>query len=171
MIWLQVSTMWSWRLVPLPLENWTTAVTFLLPLRLLSIHIRCLWKPREGGKIRYMECQYIVSSTDIERCNLKHLVTIVCIPCVYIRRTWYIRHHSASALSAMRLLWNCPRIPLQSCHPLLSTFILQASNIRLFNIPATHYLCPFFSILLSQIFDRLVDFWSPISWRTKYPVL
>ena len=30
-------------------------------------------------------CLYIVSSTDIERCERMHLVIVVCIPCVYVR--------------------------------------------------------------------------------------
>ena len=46
--------------------------------------IRCLWKRREGGKIRYMERLYIVSSTDIERCKRMHFVIIECIPWVML---------------------------------------------------------------------------------------
>ena len=82
----------------------------VLPFGLLSTHIRYPWKRRDGGKIRYTEYLYIISSTDKERCKRMHLVIIVCIPCVYVRRTWYVHFiRSASAFSTICLLWNCPR--------------------------------------------------------------
>ena len=51
--------------------------------------------------------------------------------------------------------------------PFLSAFIRQASDIHLFNIPATYYPCPFFSILFSQIFDSLSISWS--GWKRIAP--
>ena len=64
--------------------RWKSAVSFLPPLDLLSTHTRCLWKRREGGKIRYMDRLYIVSSTDIERCKRMHLVCLfVCLFVVF----------------------------------------------------------------------------------------
>ena len=47
-------------------------------------------KTERRRKISFMERLNIVCSTDIERWKRMHLVIIVYILCVYIRRTWYI---------------------------------------------------------------------------------
>ena len=91
---------WKFRCLPMSIcniyEQQTVHVRYhslnvcgILSLDILSTHIRCPWKRREEGKIRYMERLYIVSSMDIEKCKRMHLVIIVCIPCVYVRLTWY----------------------------------------------------------------------------------
>ena len=51
-------------LCPLPLDK-----RLRYSLGLFSTHIRCLWKRREGGKIRCTERLNIVNSPDIERCK------------------------------------------------------------------------------------------------------
>ena len=123
----------------------------------LNLHPLPLKTERGRADKVYMKGLCIVCSTDLEKCKRMHLVIIVCIPCDYVRRTWYIcLIRSASALSAMLY----PVTPSEL--PPLSPFIRQASDLT-----ATYYLCPFFSILFSQIFDNFVDFWS--GWKRMTP--
>ena len=86
-------------------------------------------------KDKYMDCLYIVSITDMGRCERLHLEIIVCIPCVYVRI--YVIHplHPLNILcfrnaSALKLL------PITLFYP-LSTAKLQI-------IPSTYYPCSFF---------------------------
>ena len=57
----------------------------------LTSHPCPWWWRRGGGEMRYTERLFIIGSTDVERCKRMHLVIIVCIPCVYLWRTWYVR--------------------------------------------------------------------------------
>ena len=125
---------------------------FKLLLGLLSTHIRCPWK------IKYMDCLYIVSSTDMRRCECLILVIIVCIPCVNVRI--YMIH----PLHPVFLLCVCFEIAPDN--PLISAFIREASDIQMFKIHSTYCPCSFF-ILFPQIFDSFVDFWSV--WKLKPP--
>ena len=88
-------------------------------------------KTERGGQISYMERLFIDISTDIERWKRMDLVIIVFIPCVYVRRTWYICFiRSASALSAMRLLLNCVHTPDNPFGIIILFYPLHPSSFR-----------------------------------------
>ena len=119
------------------------AVSFLLLLGFLSTHIRCPWKRREGGYIRYME--HLQQHGHSERCKThssrNHIVHLFTIG---VRDTFasFLKH---PIFTPCVFLENIPN----------NSFLVSSAKLPIFISITSH--------LFSQIIDSFVDFWS--GWK------